>query len=309
MDLTRDIIYRGFTLNDENIQSTVTSDRSSGSGISGCIVDTVDVSDADVVQYRDLKAQQEGLDTTEPATASRRIHMSGTLYAPTRLALYDQLQDLRAALSPRLAWLDEPADMGFQPLFFSVPTANTTDWPTGAIDMQAYAMPQRLRHVIVRDRTGGTDDDYALAIQWDATFFMRDPRFYADAPYLNGFTTTESGTLTNRGNYPSDLNILITTTTAASGSFTFALGGANFTITIPASSYATRYFRYKGADRILTMEENDQEELRMDLLTISGSGDHPSIMPGDSPYAITKSGTVGIAGSGATQMWYWEAFA
>lgn len=305
MDLTRDIVYRGYTLNDENIQSTVTPDRTSGAGITGCVVNGVDVGDVDVIQYREPKSQQDGIDVGEPQLGSRRIHMSGTLYASSRLRLYDELQDLRAALNPRLAYLDEPADKGYQPLYFSVPTLNTTDWPTGAKDMLVNVLPYRFRYTILRDNIGGDDDEYAGAISWEATFMARDPRFYADAFQTEPFTGSESGTLTNRGDFPTNVNILIYCN-ASSGTVQFSVGGALMTITIPASTNS-RYFRYKGDDRILTVQDpydTGSEELRMDLLTLDK---HPQLVTGDSSYIITKGGAVTL--NSGTILWYWEAFA
>jgi hypothetical protein len=302
VDLTRDIVYRGYTLNDENIQGTVTPDRTSGAGITGCVVNAVDVGDVDVIQYREPKSQQDGIDVGEPQLGSRRIHVSGTLYAASRLLLYDELQDLRAALNPRLAYLDEPADKGYQPLYFSVPTTDTTDWPTGAKDMLVNVMPYRFRYTILRDNIGGTDDEYAGAISWEATFMARDPRFYADQYASEAFTGSESGTLVNRGDFPTNINIILATN-SSSGSVFFSVGGSLMNITVPAST-GSRTFRYKGDDRILTVEEAGVEQLRMDLLSLNS---HPQLTPGSSAYSITKSGSVTL--SAGTMLWYWEAFA
>lgn len=306
MDLTEDVTYRGFLLNDKDIADTVTSSRESGSGIRGCVIDSVDWGEVDVIQFREPKAQEEGVDTGEPALGARRVVLTGTLYAPSRDLLFDDLQSLRAALAPRLAWLDEPSDMGFQPLYFSRPTARADDYPALVIPLRVLAMPYSLKYVLSRRQHGGVDTD-ALAIPWVGSFLMRDPRIFAVDPTDNEFTGSESGNVVNRGDYPATLNILFEVD-ALSGSLSFSIGGATFTITVPTST-GVRVFRYKGQDNILTVEEDSVEEMRLDLITWTNQSGKPSIPPGTSAYSISKSGTMTLSGSGASHFWFWEAYA
>lgn len=181
MDTTRDIIYRGFTLNDEDILSNITGGGAAGTGIVGCKLDSFDMSDVDVVQWSEKRSQSDGSDAGDVLLGSRRIRIAGTLYALSRNTLFDALWELRAALNPVLAQREEPLDKGYRPLFFSVPTNRVDDYPTGAIELQMFALPRAFQQVTHDDEQGGDDDD-ALAIPFQASFICKDPGIYSADP-------------------------------------------------------------------------------------------------------------------------------
>lgn len=181
MDTTRDITYRAYLLNDADIQSGIVGGGASGSGISGCVVDTFDFTDVDVVQWLEKRSQADGSDAGDAFLGPRRVRVAGTLYATTRLTLFDELLSLRAALNPVLAQREEPLDKGYRPLYFSVPTNRADDYASGAIDLMVKAIPRGVQHVTQRDSLGGEDNE-ALAIPWQATFICKDPGIYAQAP-------------------------------------------------------------------------------------------------------------------------------
>jgi hypothetical protein len=192
MDTSRDILYRGFLLNDSAIADNVVPGDDIGSGISGCKVSSVDFSDVDVVQYQEKRSEQDGMDAGSVFLGARRIRMSGTLYGLTRALLFDAYWSLRSALSPVLAQRESPADKGYRPLYFSVPTNRVADYPAGAIDLQVLAMPRAFQAVFDDDAQGGDDED-SLAIPWQATFLCKDPSITADVPqdYVIGDDSTE----------------------------------------------------------------------------------------------------------------------
>lgn len=201
MDLTRDIIYRGYKLNDENIVANIVQGQGVGQGITGCVLDTADSTDADVVQFLEKRSLQDGMDAGDVFLGARRIRLAGTLYGLNRNLLYDGLRSLRAALSPTLAQSDQPADKGFQPLYFSEPTNNqdatvvtgsggkTLGWPAGAIDLRLLAVPRQFSSIVQRDQVGGEDND-ALAIPWQATLLCRDPRIMSELPQDHTLTNS-----------------------------------------------------------------------------------------------------------------------
>lgn len=188
MDLTRDIIYRGFTLNDEDILDALVAGGGEGSGIVGCVVDSADISDVDVVQFIEKRSQQDGMDAGTPFLGTRRIRMAGTLYNVTRNLLFDDLFTLRAAMSPILAARESPLDYGYLPLYFSVPTNRVEDYIDGAIPLMIKAMPRSFQAMFSRDQQGG-DDDSALGIPWQATFIAKDPSIMAATPQDYNLTT------------------------------------------------------------------------------------------------------------------------
>ena len=198
MDLTKDVTFRGFVLNDEDIGNNLvpnSQDPLIEPGISGCVIDAVDMSDVDVVQFMEKRSQGDGMDVGDVFLGARRIRMTGTLYATTRAAMFDSLRELRAALSPVLSQRDEPADHGYQPIYFSEPTEDE-DF-AGRIDLRILAMPRSFGTPTDRDATGGDDTD-ALAMQWNATFVCRDPTIQGALPleYLfDGQTEVTAATI------------------------------------------------------------------------------------------------------------------
>lgn len=160
-----------------------------GKGLSGCFVDDFDPDDVDVVQFSEKRAEADGMDTGTPFLGGRRIRISGTVYGKTRALCYDLLWQLRAALSPVLASREIPQDKGYLPLYFAVPTNDNNNFPSGAIEMRALAMPKAFKAPINRDQHGGDDDDQ-LSIVWSAIMVMRDPNFEGITPQTVTFANT-----------------------------------------------------------------------------------------------------------------------
>lgn len=301
MDLSADIIYRGFSLNNPALNAPLSS-GGIAEAVSGCTVDEATLSDVDVVQYVEKRALADGVDVGPVFLGQRRISLAGTIYGQTRALLFDAIRDLRAALSPTLAYGEVPGDFGYESLYFSEPT-NDAAYSGGSIALQVLAMPRPPKITIFRQKQGGGDGS-ALAATWQCQFVCRDPRIFSAVPVTVAFTDTVSGTVTNRGDYPSPLNALIAVGTAG-GSLQFNIAGSIMLIGVPASTNP-RTIRYKGRDKVLTLEEVGVETPRMDLLTFSSGTTHPLIPGGDSPYSITNSGLVLSDG---TEFWFDESYA
>jgi hypothetical protein len=186
MDLTRDIIYRDFKLNDASIADSIVGGNGVGAGVAGCVVDSADMSDVDVVQFLEKRSQQDGMDAGDVFLGARRLRMAGTIYGKTRALLFDAAQALKSALSPTLAQRESPADRGYLPLYFTVPTNRIEDYPDQVINQRVLVLPRAIRVVFDRDRIGGDDDD-SLALEWQANFLMRDPRVMSETPWDHEF--------------------------------------------------------------------------------------------------------------------------
>jgi hypothetical protein len=305
MDTTRDILYRAFLLNDSNIRENIDADTGIGKGITGSVVDSWDFSDVDVVQNLQKKSLRDGQDAGDVFLGQRRLRIAGTLYGKTRALLFDNYWELRRVLNPVLAQRESPADKGYLPLYYSVPTNRIVDYPLGTIDMRLLAMPRAQQLIWQRDQQGGEDHN-SLAIPWQATFVCKDPSIMADVPldYDLSAGGTVAGNFANRGTYIAPLNMLIVVG-AAAGTIAVSAGGAeNFIITVPAST-GNRTIRYKGDDGIVTFEEPGQiEGLRMGSIPLTMV--HPTIPAGISAYSVTFTGVSVQAGS---HMWFWETYA
>lgn len=303
MDITKDVLYRGFYVNDEDISTNIVAGGGAASGIAGCVLDRADLSEVDVVQFTEKRAQSDGMDAGQPFLGMRRIRLAGTIYDVSRGLLFDRYWELRAALSPVMAYQDEIADYGYQPFYFSVPTNRTDDYPSGAIDLRVLAMPRAFQCDFDRDAIGGDDSD-ALALPWQATLVCKDPSIMAQTPIDIDLTTGSpvSGTLTNRGTYLTPVQMLVVFP-AAGGTLNCTIGGSVFQISVPVST-GERTVRFKGAEKVLTVEEGGEEVTRLDYLNWT-SGTWPLIQPGDSAYTFTYSFSIGTG----SHVWYWEQYA
>jgi putative cell wall-binding protein len=105
--------------------------------------------------------------------------------------------------------------------------------------------------------------------------------------------TTLSGDLTNRGDYYTPLNMLLVVG-AGGGSITASVGDSSFVITVPGST-TTRIIRLKGDDKVLTVEEDNVESLRLDLIEFTGDSTWPLVAPGTTPYTFTFLGVALLA--------------
>jgi hypothetical protein len=189
IDTTRDIIYRNFKLNDSEAAASIDPGDGLVKGITGCVVDDFDPDDLDVVQFSEKRAEADGMDVGTPFLGGRRIRLQGTVYGKTRALCYDNVLALRAAMAPVLASREIPGDKGYLPLYFSVPTNDTANFPSGAREMRALVMPKVFRAPMNRDQHGGVDSD-GLAVAWNAMFVMRDPLFEGETPQDVAFADT-----------------------------------------------------------------------------------------------------------------------
>lgn len=304
VDTNEDIVYRSYLLNSKDIQANIVTGHGAGKGITGSVVDSVDFSDVDVIQFTEKRSEQDGMDAGDVFLGARRISMTGTLYGLSRGLLFDEYRAWAAALSPVLAQREMPADKGFCPLYFSIPTADNETYPTSfpLIPMRVLAVPRAKKVTWQRRQTGGKDTD-PLALPWSATFLQRDPNIYAQTPQDYDLYTTPQGTLINRGSYIVRPNLLLIVG-AAADVVTVTLGASIMTITVPASS-GNRTIRYKGQDKVLTVEEGDVETLRFDLLDLGTQEAHPVILPGASGYHVSFASAAPLDGS---RLWFWESY-
>jgi hypothetical protein len=306
MDLDQPIRYRGLDLN--------TVETLAGDGKRrGCVVEEADFGQVAGVGYVEKRAQADGNDASDVYLSARQVHLRGYLYGETRADAFDRLQNLRSALTPTGAYGEDPANKGYLPLEFDVPTNNLVDFDTGWKYMQMYARPRAQPVFRIRRDTGsGGQHNRGAAIEWAAELECKDPRIYLRTPVWEYFTASETGTLTNRGDYPAPIDVLLEVAagTAYNGQVRFQIGAADLTITVPTSANA-RILRYSATlGGILTVEENGAEALRMDLLSTDSNANRLLARPGPNSYIITKTNWSGpYVLTANTRMMFNEAFA
>ena len=323
MDLSRPVAYRGLELNDA--VPTIATGR-----ITGIQIDDASIGMVPGVGYTEKRSMADGRDASDVFLDGRRIIISGTVFGFDRADAHDRFQELRAALSPTSAYTSSPGSYGFLPLTWDEPTGDTRFLadPGGTIryrhlyaNVRPTATPElRIR----RDSTGGKTT-LGTGFPFQAIFDAKDPRLYIDPPKTADFidgATGQTGNWVNRGDYPAPLNVLLVTAAHAGkeGKFSLTVGGSTMNIKLAPSTVQSIY-RYDGTLKILTLEENSVEVLRMDLLSFPVESTHPLIPPNppvpaglSSPWSFSNyvvvDSTHAILGLLAgSRMWFNEAFA
>jgi hypothetical protein len=135
---------------------------------------SVTVADQFALQTEPLP-QTDGQQSYIPRKVRKLIHMNGIIHAKTLAKLNYMAMQLNFYLDPVNAfWADSAvmgANKGFLPLTFSVPTTDTTNYPTGLISVVAYVRSTQ-RPVQMGSKLSG------YTARFDIIFEMIDPRFY-----------------------------------------------------------------------------------------------------------------------------------
>ena len=144
------VTFRSFALN------TVTQvpGVGSGTGLSGCAIDSIDHDGVEIRQFREPLALQNGIDVGGCWLGGRHVIMRGTIYGVSRAAALASLASLRAVCLP------EEGTFGYYSLTLTEGTL--------------MVMPQGLRVTWDRHTLGGKATD-ALAIPWYCAFYAKDP--------------------------------------------------------------------------------------------------------------------------------------
>lgn len=310
-DLNSPIIYRNFTVHDPGTRDAIIPGPGLLTGIAGNVVDHIDISAVEWVQFMEKRSEDDGMDAGPVWASVRRISVTGTLYDLSRPLLMDRKAVFLAAVNPVLAKRQEPAELGFQPLYYSELTTRIGDGlytPDGddtfaSIDLMIRARTARISMDDQLHQDGGLNDNpLAMPYQWN--LLARDPVIYGASPVIQTLSgTDEGGTLINRGNYHVPFNLLFTCTSGP-GVLQLTLGGAIATFTIPdAGDGPDRVVRVNGKERIVTIDGN----LAMDVPDFPGAIVWPLVGSGPVDWSIAYTDLT-LTGSD-NRLWFEEGFA
>lgn len=146
--------------------------------------------DAEHGAIAEPKSERDGSEIYRPKKQRRIIRIEGAVKAPTAGELFDKAEALAAAFDPvnaYLADLDSTSDVGFLPLTFSRPTADTTNYATGLKLLQYYARPLAIPITRITKKDG-------KAARFAVLMECADPRAYARS--ASTASRTDSGALT-----------------------------------------------------------------------------------------------------------------
>ena len=310
MDLTRPVLYRSHNIND-------VAQQGSAGPLAGNQITSVNYYGVEAVGYREKRSASDGYDAADVYLGARNIRLTGTLYGVNLADLYDRKSLFIAAMLPTSAYAESPGDFGYLPLEFEIPTLDLDNWDDGFIPQMIRARSMGTPSWLIdRDRVGGIDAK-GYALEWEHFMEARDPRIYGQSEkvtYFNasGSASSGSGTLVNRGIYPTPINILmfVPGSTNAERRLTLTVGGSQIKITLPASD-EDQTARYNGTEKTLHVESEGSNVLRMDLLEFPQGVEHPLLAAGPSSYSWeNRNGAAALVNVNAlSRFWFWEAWA
>lgn len=292
MDLTKQIVFNGLTLN--GALSPV-----AGTPLSGYAVDQVEPSAVDVRGYSAPRALKDGLDASDVYLGGRRFSAIVTVYGSTKGDFWDKTQDVLSAFSPTLAYTADSAALGFLAWDFYQPTADTTNWPTATypngIPLRYYVRSTTPPlYTIRRDEDGGLAGS-GLSKQFRVTMEAKNPR------KVNQSTSSVAGsaaTATNKGDYTAWATVTVSVSSQTDGGTVILTVGANSLSVSVASSTATTTIVLDGEEG--TLKRNGT--LSMGLLT-GGSLDSLLLSSGATAVSFSKTGLAAVT---PTVTWVWR---
>jgi len=191
--------YNGLTFNSiSNVESVKTG------------VEVTALSQSSAADFISEKLQwDDGIAVSGVTKASRVIVMNGYVRGSSNADLNDRILALASAFDPGLIKFYN-ADP-FLPLTFSVPTTDTTNYPTGLAASKVFVLPTEVPIPTVAKSGNG------LSARFRITLLAKDPRRYLQT----ATTLSNAGTLTvASGAYPCYPTLTFTMSGAGNAAFT-----------------------------------------------------------------------------------------
>lgn len=300
MDLDKPVLYRGLDLNQKDpLQPAMP--------LSGFVLNEARFEPVEGWGFREKRSLTDGYDASDIFLGMRTIYIRGTIYTRTKAQLHDRVRIIRRALTPTLAYAQNPGDKGFLPFAFSIPTEYTDDWPSGFIDLVVLARPaDQPGFYYIRDAAYGKGDGYS--IPYEARLECKDPHMYHPVPVeVPVDALSASGQFIHRGDYPAALNLVIRVPASDSTEKVLVFTGAStrMTVTVPSAS-KDRYVRVDGVEKVCTYEVDGGQTLRMDLVEFEAGFTWPRVNPGVTDYDWLMTG--GLPDTSASKFIFYETF-
>jgi hypothetical protein len=175
-------------------------------------------------QYRETA---EALHLAQGGTLGRvhkgllTMQVQGRILVPntTQMAsMEDREKALRLAFDPYECYRDSPTTDGCYALSWLEPTLDTTNYPTGWMDVSRYVRPLR------QPETEWTVNDQSNR-RWSVVLEAPDPRLYDTVLASTSVAAAGPASVVNKGTIPGPLRVTITMSAAGASNFTITRSG------------------------------------------------------------------------------------
>lgn len=119
----------------------------------------------------DPHPDKDGMESYDVRKVARVLRVEGVIRAPTIAALFDKQKLLALTFDPAKVAHENPTTQGYLPYDFSVPTADTANYPSGLVPSRYYLRARACVEPIVSQYTG-------YAAMFVLELVARDPRRY-----------------------------------------------------------------------------------------------------------------------------------
>ena len=182
-------------------------------------------------QYRDTR---EALHLAQGGTAGRvhkgmlSMQAQGRILVPNvsqGASLEDREKALRLAFDPYECYRDSPTTDGVYALSWLEPTLDTTNYPTGWMDVTRYVRP------VAQPETQWSINDQSYR-SWSVGLVAPDPRLYDTAFGSTSVSAAGPASVVNHGTIPGPLRVTITMSGAGASNFTISRSGVAFILNL-----------------------------------------------------------------------------
>ena len=216
----------------------------------------------------------DGMEAYNVYKAARMLTLMGTIHAPDIATYYDKVKLLALTFDPAKI-THENTGGGFLKMTFSVPTTDTTNYPTGLVPSFYYARPRSIPEPIDSVVTG-----YGQKYKID--LLLVDPnRYYQTQTVLAG-----AGTITNTlADYRSAPTVTITMAGAGSATYTY-----NLQNTLDGTQSIVLNLSAAVLNDVYTIDVANKRVLKnsVDTPSVYVSGTYPIVEPGTNTVTITN---------------------
>jgi hypothetical protein len=183
-----------------------------------------DVTSLTSIDYiREGRPTEDGSIRSVPRKPQRVIRLRGMVRASSYAGLFDAAAALASATDPSLM-ARVHGDTYTPDLTFSVPTLDTTTWPTGLI-------PCRYSGIALGTVDATVSQANGMVVPFSIDLFLADPRRYSQSQG----TRSGAGTATNSGDYITYPTVTIAMTGAGSASYAVGNSTVGKTVTLNLS--------------------------------------------------------------------------
>lgn len=164
------------------------------------------------------------------------LQIGGRIFSPNRTAksvLSDRERALMAAFDPALCLRDSPTTLGAYAFTFREKTTDTTNYPSGFMDLQWFMRP------LDRPRLIETIGDIGV-IRYALSLIAADPRMYEQTEQALALSSgTPTGNVINLGTVPAALKATIVMSGAGAANFTITRSGVSFILDLSGLTAGT----------------------------------------------------------------------